>query len=257
MHTRLRHARKLSRALLTAAVLGTAAGALTAGAHPATAAPGANYTLVFSDEFNGTAPDTGKWHFRTDVKRDSAQLPGNVRVGGGVMTIDLKREPVPVNGKNWSAGGLISKKKLRYGYYEARAKLPSVGGWHTAFWLMAGDGGTTYPPEARTEVDIMENDSVNTTTLHHGVHTWKGNGERGPYHPGTTYSSGPDVRQWHVYGVNWSETELKFSVDGVLKYTAPYPPSQWTHDYINVWLTSIGYGGPQGESTAQFDYVRY
>jgi hypothetical protein len=47
----------------------------------------------------------------------------------------------------------------------------------------------------------------------------------------------------------------------VVKYTAPYTPDLWTHDYTNIWLTSIGYGttpdATKLPSAVQFDYVRY
>ncbi|MFI7672766.1 family 16 glycosylhydrolase [Actinophytocola sp. NPDC049390] len=241
-------------ALLTALALTLT----TVAAAPATADPPASgYTLVFSDEFNGTAPDTSVWNFRTDVKAGSAQRPQNVTVGGGLMTIDLKAESPQYLGKDWSGGGLVSKRALRYGYYETRAKLPSVGGWHTSFWMMAGDGSTTFGPERRTEIDVLENDSVNPRTIHSGVHAWNGTGDGG-YHPGSTYDSGLDLRQWHTYGADWSETSVRFYVDGQLRYTAPYTPDQWTHDYLNIWLTSIAYPvTANGPSTAQFDYVRY
>lgn len=242
-------------ALLTALALTlTSVAVVPAAADP----PTSGYTLVFSDEFNGTAPDTSVWNYRTDVKAGSAQRPENVTVGGGLMTINLKAESPQYLGKDWSGGGLVSKKALRYGYYETRAKMPVAGGWHTSFWLQAGNGSTTFPAEQRTEIDILEQDSVNQRTVHHGVITWKGSGVRGPYAPGTTYDSGLDVKQWHTYGAEWTETSVKFYVDGQLRYTAPYTPNQWTHDYVNVWLTSIAY--PQtayGEGVAQFDYVRY
>lgn len=242
-------------ALLTALALTlTTVAALPAAADP----PTSGYTLVFHDEFDGTAPDTSLWNLRTDVKAGSAQRPGNVTVGGGLMTINLKSESPPYHGKDWSGGGLVSKKALRYGYYETRAKMPAAGGWHTSFWMMAGNGGTTFPAEQRTEIDVLEQDSVNQRTVHQGVITWQGGGVRGPYAPGTTYDSGLDVKQWHTYGAEWTETAVKFYVDGQLRYTAPYTPNQWTHDYVNVWLTSIAY--PQtaaGEGVAQFDYVRY
>lgn len=240
-------------ALLAAVVLAGVAFAAPAAADP----PAIGYTLVFSDEFNGTAPDTALWNFRTDVKAGSAQRPGNVTVGGGLMTINLKAESPPYQGKNWSGGGLVSKRALRYGYYETRAKLPDVGGWHTSFWMMAGDGSTTFGTDRRTEIDALEHDSVNTRTIHSGVHAWNGTGDGG-YHPGSTYDSGLDLRQWHTYGADWSETAVKFYVDGQLRYTAAYTPNQWTHDYLKIWLTSIAY--PQtasGPSVAQFDYVRY
>ena len=246
----------MRRTVILAALTLTAA-VLPAG-QAAADPPTSGYTLVFSDEFNGTAVDTSVWNYRTDVKAGSAQRPGNVTVGGGLMTINLKAESPQYLGKDWSGGGLVSKRALRYGYYETRAKMPVAGGWHTSFWLQAGNGSTTFPAEQRTEIDILEQDSVNQRTVHHGVITWKGSGVRGPYAPGTTYDSGLDVKQWHTYGAEWTETAVRFYVDGQLRHTVPYTPDQWTHDYLNIWLTSIAY--PQtayGEGVAQFDYVRY
>lgn len=241
-------------ALLTAlAVTAAVLSAVPATADP----PTSGYTLVFSDEFDGTAVNTSLWNYRTDVKAGSAQLPENVSVGGGVMSIDLKAEDPPVQGKNWSGGGLVSKKALRYGYYETRAKMPVAGGWHTSFWMQAGNGTTTFPAEQRTEIDVLEQDSANQRTVHHGVITWEGSGVHAPYVVGSTYDSGLDVKQWHTYGADWTETSVKFYIDGVLRYTAPYTPNHWTHDHINIWLTSIAYPQGLGEGVAQFDYVRY
>ncbi|PZG02943.1 glycoside hydrolase family 16 protein [Micromonospora deserti] len=237
-----------------------AATAITALAAPAQAdPPRAGYTLVFNDDFDGTAVDESKWNYRTDVKAYSAQRPQNVTVSGGLMSINLKQESYA--GKDFTGGGLVSKQRFRYGYYETRAKINDGSGWHSSFWLLAGDGSTTYSPEARTEVDGFEIDSISPTNVHQGVHTWDGAGVSGPYHPGSTYNTGVDLRQWHIWGFDWSETSVKFYLDGVLTYTVSYTPSQWTHDYVNIWLTSIAYGTipdvSKLPSAVQFDYVRY
>jgi beta-glucanase (GH16 family) len=244
------------RRILSVALIAVLLPASPAAADPPTPA---NYTLVFSDEFDGTAVDTAKWNYRTDVKAYSAQRPENVSVGGGLMSIALKQESF--GGKNFTGGGLISRQKLRYGYYETRAKINNGSGWHSSFWLQAGDGSTTFPPDQRTEVDIFEIDSINPQNVHHGVLTWQGNGVRASKSYGSTYNSGLDLRQWHRYGLDWSETSAKFYIDGVLKWTAPYVPTDWTHDYTSIWLTSIAYGTVPDTSALpaamQFDYVRY
>ncbi|NUT03653.1 MAG: family 16 glycosylhydrolase [Hamadaea sp.] len=245
---------------IPAALLGAS---LSAGPAHADPIGGTGWTLAFSDDFSGTAVDTAKWNYRTDVKAYSAQRPENVSVADGLMNINLKQETY--GGKSFTGGGLISKQSFRYGYYETRAKINDGAGWHSSFWLMSGDGSTTLSPTARTEIDGFEIDSTSSptalTTNHSGVHTWKGNGVAASYNPGSTYNTGLDLRQWHVYGIDWAETSVKFYIDGVLKYTAPYAPSQWTHDYTNIWLTSIGYGTSPNPaylpSAVQFDYIRY
>jgi beta-glucanase (GH16 family) len=224
---------------------------------------GTGWNLVFNDDFNGAGVDTAKWNFRTDVKGYSAQRPENVTVSGGLMNINLKQESYA--GKSFTGGGLISKQPFRYGYYETRAKLNDGVGWHSSFWLMAGDGSTTFGPERRTEIDGFEIDSTSSptalSTIHSGVHAWNGTSSTDHYNPGTTYNSGLDLRQWHTYGIDWAETSVKYYVDGVLKYTAPYTPSQWTHDHVNIWLTTIGYGTSPDPSflptSVQYDYVKF
>lgn len=228
---------------------------------PAVADPvGTGYSLVFSDEFNGTALDTSVWYYRTDVKANSAQRPENVSVSGGNLNIALKQENYA--GKAFTGGGVISKRALRYGYYETRAKVNDGGGWHTAFWLQAGDGTTTYPAEQRTEVDVFEIDSLDPSVIRQNVITWHGSGVAAdPFYSTDEYDIGMDLRQWHTYGADWSESGVKFYVDGVLKYTAAYTPDVWMHDYTNLWLTSIAAiddtDASKLPSSVQFDYVRY
>lgn len=235
-----------------------------APALPATAAaPSDLYTLVFSDEFDGTAVDTSKWNYRTDVKGWSAQRAQNVTVGGGLMSINLKKEQFA--GMQYTGGGLVSKKTFRYGYYETRVKTNAGSGWHPAFWAMAGDGSTTDPAGRRTEIDGFELDSHVPRQLHHNVHGWKADDTK--VSKGTAYDVGFDTSAaFHTYGFEWTESQVKFFVDGVLKYTASYSPTCCTqHDYIGVWLTAIAIGlsGSPGvddsalPSKVQFDYFRY
>ncbi len=238
-----------------------AASPLVIPAAPALAAPPSSlYTLVWSDEFDGTTVDTTKWHHRTDVKRESAQRPENVSVAGGLMTIALKKEAF--NGKEYTGGGLISKKAFRYGYYETRAKITAPRGWHPAFWAMAGDGTTTAPAYRRTEIDGFEFDMHAPRSIHHNVHGWKADGTKTSR--GTAYDVGFDTSAaFHTYGFAWSETDVKFYVDGTLKHTASYSPTCCTqHDYINIWLTTIAVNLAGMDDTTlpgqvQFDYVRY
>src|SRR5690349_18121013 len=104
----------MRRAITLGAVLATVIG--MGAAAPAQAEPtGTGWTMVFSDDFDGTAVDTAKWNYRTDVKAYSAQRPENVTVSGGLMSINLKQEAYA--GKSFTGGGLVSKQTMRYGYY--------------------------------------------------------------------------------------------------------------------------------------------
>ena len=241
----------LATALATLALI-----PLTASADPA----GTGWNLVFSDDFNGTAVDTTKWTYRTDVKTYSAQRPENVTVAGNVMSINLKQESF--GGRSFTGGGLVSIQRFRYGYYETRAKINPGSGWHSAFWMMAGDG-TTIPPDRRTEIDGFEIDSNLPTWLKHNVITWRGASDsQGPVYVTKYYNIGMDLSaDWHTYGVDWEESAVKYYVDGVLEATQAYAPSQWTHDMLAIWLTTVSpYLSPDPAylpSASQFARVRY
>ena len=253
---------------LALASLIATSGMLAAPATPAAAGPpSSNYTLAFSDEFSGTSVDTSKWTYRSDVKGLSAQRPENVSVGDGAMTIHLRKENYA--GMQYTGGGLVSRQPFRYGYYETRARTNVGAGWHTSFWAMAGDGSTTSPPDRRTEIDGFEIDSHHPRQLMHNVHRWR-SGQSGDVYGAPIGSGRYDVgfdtsAAYHVYGFDWSETAVRFYVDGRLTFTANYPPGSGAHDYIKFWLTSIAIllGGSPGvddsklPGAVQFDYVRY
>lgn len=143
---------------------------------PATSAEAAptGYQLAWADEFAGTTPDTTAWTFRTDIK-GSQQRSENVIVGDGLMTIYLC--PKNTAGENcelavdsddkYTGGGLISKRRDRYGYYETRARTNVGTGWHSAFWA-AQNGGAS----PQTEIDGFEVDSNLPGRIRHNVIAW-------------------------------------------------------------------------------------
>jgi hypothetical protein len=118
--------------------------------------PPAGYELVFSDEFNGDSLDTNRWGFRLGDKMLSAQQPDNVSVKDGNLVIALRKESV--RSKDYTGGGVISRQKFVYGYYEARFKTPPAEGWHTAFWSMRHRFGDTSAPLPLLELDFCEQD---------------------------------------------------------------------------------------------------
>ena len=241
--------------------------ALTLRLHAQTQAPGEpvvpfggvvqNYTLSWSDEFNGTTLDTDKWVYRTDSKMWSTQLPANVSVADGKLIIALKKEHV---GKmNYTGGGIISKRAFQYGYYEARYKVPPGSGWHTSFWTMAYNGANTAPVKAQ-EIDICEQDSVSTIKYSAGVIAWgdKGKGL------GRKYVPTPDLAaDFYVWGCEFTPTAVRFFFDG--KLTHETDATKFKQGPQNIWLTCIscGLGGTKWvdnsrlPATAEFDYVRF
>jgi beta-glucanase (GH16 family) len=142
--------------------------AITALADPP---PGFHWTQTFDDEFTGTALDTTKWHPHDHfcgTRNDEVQgyVPENVSVANGVCQLKGEKRTVNYgycgnagNSKSYASGIIISQKKFaqRYGYFEARMKLPRGRSMWPAFWCLTDDipslgTGGGWPPE----VDILE-----------------------------------------------------------------------------------------------------
>lgn len=199
----------------------------------------ANYSLVFSDNFSGGTLDPSKWNFRTDAKDYSAQLPANITVGSGYGNVNLAQQNFA--GYSFTGGGIVSKDQFRYGYYQVEAKTTSNPGWHSSFWVFAGNGTTTYTPTAFTEIDDFEIESNSPSSISLGYNTWSNGtntgGQRcnGAYNPGFSTAAG-----YHYYGFEWTENTINYYLDGSIICSQSYPASTYRHDLVNIWLTSIG-----------------
>ena len=201
----------------------------------------ANYLLQWKDDFVGGVLDATKWNYRTDIKAKSAQLPGNISLdGSGHMNIALRQQRY--GGQDFTGGGIVSKAAFRYGYFEVKAKTTTNPGWHSSFWMFAGDGATTYAPAAFTEIDDFEINSSAPDVISMGRLQWsKGKAIASKrcnanYKPGWSTAAG-----YHTYGLEWTEQQMTYYLDGSKICSQDYPPTQYIHDPLNIWLTSIGY----------------
>jgi beta-glucanase (GH16 family) len=247
-------------AAVAALLLALPSGALAQGADVKTvSAPLPGYALAWSDEFDGTALDAAKWTYRTDSKNLSTQKSENVVVKDGLLRLTLKKEAA--GGKNYTGAGIISRPAFKYGYYEARIKMPDGDGWHNSFWLMKHDGsGTTDSQEASQGIDIVQNDCIDHQSYTVAVNK---------YNPLPTETLGyqrlpsPDLAaDFHVFGCEFTPAAAKFFLDGNLVQTVAAARIQ--HGEMNVWFSSIAShlgGTVQVDNAAlpqeaQCDYVR-
>jgi hypothetical protein len=203
--------------------------------------PSAKYVLQWSDNFAGGVLDVTKWNYRTDIKAKSAQLPANVSVDtGGHMNVALRQQHFA--GQEFTGGGIVSKASFRYGYFQVKAKTTTNPGWHSAFWMFAGSGATTYASGAFTEIDDFEIDSGAPDVISMGMLDWLHGKVVASKRCNANYKPGwSTARGYHIYGLEWTEQEITYYLDGSKICTQPYPPTQYTHDPLNIWLTAIGY----------------
>jgi beta-glucanase (GH16 family) len=198
------------------------------------------YVLQWSDNFSGDALNVTKWNYRTDIKARSAQLPANVSVSEGRMDIALRRQNF--DGEHFTGGGIVSRAAFRYGYFQVEAKTTRNPGWHASFWMLVGNGVTTYVPGALTEIDDFEINSGAPDVISMGMLDWSGGKAVGSIRCNANYKPGwSTAERYHTYGLEWTEQEIQYYLDGSRICRQPYPPTQYTHDAVNVWLTAIGY----------------
>ncbi len=227
---------------------------------PVAPTPPPGYKLAWADEFDGPALDETRWLYRTDRRYWSTQLPANVAVRDGQLWLECKKEKSGAS--EYTAGGVISRRVFRHGYYEARFKVPPTKGWHTSFWLM-------HHPKAdpaahigsRQEIDICENDSVALNRYGANLHIWqpahKGHGHR-------TVRTPDQSADFHVWACEFTPEKITYYFDGRIVNTvdAKLVPD---HGDMSIWLTVIA--APLGPTDAVdpsrlpvfavFDYVRF
>jgi len=242
------------------ALLGVYWNGVGAFAEAVSQSPPPGYRLVWADEFDGPVLDTNKWVFRTDSKLWSKQKPENVSVQKGRLMLAVKKEEA--GGMHYTGGGVISRQTFKYGYYEARFKVPPGAGWHTSFWMMLHNGnGGTGPTVSAQELDVCENDSVHQNSYGVNVHKW--NPKPHVALKGKSVNTPNLSDDFHVYGCEFTPTTVKYYFDGKLVQTVDV--SQFEHSDQNIWLTTIAasLGGTKAvddsklPAAAVYDYVRF
>ena len=218
------------------------------------------YTLIWSDEFNGSSVDTSKWTPLNlpDNNNGSLEyyLPQNCTVSGGYLNLTAQNQSY--GGKSYTSGCLSSSGKFSFTYGKAVAhiKMPVGQGFLPAFWMI-GNFSSSWP--ACGEIDIMENidgDSWVQATSH-----WYNNGNQ---QTGGTYNLA--INSFHDYELEWTPTDMIYRVDGVQYADVPtsnsgcfVAPTSY-YIFLNMAVGGGWPGSPNGStpfpSTMQVDYVR-
>lgn len=238
------------------------------------------WTLVWSDEFDGTALDESKWSLQlgdgcpnlcgwgnAELQTYTAQ---NHSVSDGTLKITAREE----------SDGTFTSTRMRtlgkgdwtYGRFEIRAKLPTGQGLWPAIWLLFSED--TYGGWAASgEIDIME--AIGSEpgevfgTLHYG----------GPA-PGNVFSGEPfDLtfgtydEDFYVFTIEWEEGEIRWYVNNMLYQTqtsddwfttgSDNPAAPFDHDFHMILNVAVGGnlpGNPDDSTvfpqTMEVDYVR-
>lgn len=242
---------------------------------PATPAPALTYQLVWSDEFNTDGmPDTTKWSYdvggngwgNNELEYYTNARTENARISGGNLVIEARKESF--GGRNYTSARLVTRNKAKwtYGKFEIRAKLPKGKGTWPAIWTLANTNPLNWPDDG--ELDIMEEVGYDANMIYGTAHNKLYNGANGKQKGGNVLIK--DAQDsFHVYSMEWTDTQVTWYVDGNFYFTYNNPNAgndSWPYnkDFYLLLNLAIGgnWGGAQGVDDSIFpqsllvDYVR-
>jgi beta-glucanase (GH16 family) len=246
-----------------------------------------DYTLVWSDEFDGTEINTDTWTFQigdgtaqgiprwgNEELQYYTDRPENARVEGGNLIITARKENY--QGFEYTSARMITqnKKDFRFGRIDVRAKNPRGKGLWPAIWMLSTEGkyadelNRTWPRSG--EIDIMEMPGDKIAEIIGTAHYGFSNEDR--TYVTSTYK--PEVatdfsQDFHVYSLLWREDCFRFMVDGNLYGEAYNPSTTLPYGYpfnelfyliLNVAVGGNLPGNPDGNTVfpqeMRVDYVR-
>jgi beta-glucanase (GH16 family) len=175
------------------------------------------WKLIFSDEFNlpdGSQPDTAKWSrpprgeaIWSRWLSDSADV---VYIKGGCLVCRAVPQRVVGDTAAMRTGAVHTKGRFafRYGRVEVRMKTNLMQGNFPAAWMRPADGD----PALYSEIDIMESYGARACSFH-TAHTELTRSDR-RHGEANSFRRHVDITQWHVYGIEWTEKYIVWTVDG-------------------------------------------
>lgn len=233
----------------------------------------AEWKLIWQDDFAVDGPpDSLKWRFETGfVRNEEAQWyqKENAVCKNGFLIITGKKEQKPnpsyvAGSTNWktkrelieyTSASVVMKKEHAFQYrkLEVRAKIDAQTGLWPAIWTVGVSG--QWPSNG--EVDIMEyyDDKILANYAFAGKERykaiWDGASVKVDSLGGKKWAS-----QFHVWTLEWSETEMNIFVDGQLLNTIDLKTTINKSDGRNPFhqphylLLNLAMGGNRGGSLA-------
>lgn len=176
------------------------------------------WQLTFSDEFNQGPLDTTKWNTTYPYGRRTTPTNGEwewyvddaFEFQNGILRIRADKKTV--DNYNYTSGIIASWGKFsqRYGYFEARIRIPKGRGLWPAFWLLPAS--TAWPPE----IDIMENLGHKTEKIFMTNHYVSPSGQ---HLMASSYYIGPDFSaDFHTFAIDWQPGVIIWYIDGVERF---------------------------------------
>lgn len=195
------------------------------------------YTYVWGDEFEGSQLNTKKWNLATkmagnaEIALDDSE--DAIRLENGYLKMFARRYYNPkIGGAEFACPWSVTTQQemsYRYGYLEMRAKVPFKRGCWPGFWMSSGSSYGTigeYKADYTIEVDVFEVFS-SIDSLAPNIHKWYHLGDHTMWadetdasREGYTFENAENlVNEYHIYGFEWTPTEMIMYIDGEAYYT--------------------------------------
>jgi hypothetical protein len=229
-------------------------------------------TMVWQDEFSGTAIDENFWTFEIGTGSSGwgnneleYYLKENAMVQDGHLIITAKKDGR--FGTQYTSTRMITrdKKSIKYGRVDVRALLPEGQGIWPAIWMLGNSISTVGWPKCG-EIDIMEmiGGQGRENTVHGTAH-WFGNvyASNGNDH---TLSSGTFKDKFHVFSVVWDEQYIRWYMDDVQFHVLDITPdalSEFHENFFFIMNVAVGGNWPGSPNSSTVfpqhmivDYIR-
>lgn len=175
------------------------------------------------DEFSDATLDPARWETRNPYypgKKPGLYRSANVAVKDGRLMLWARAETVlgaPDGYHGYTTAYVTSRQPVQYGYFEVRARAMKAR-INSAFWLYRWtEGGTG-------EIDVFEIGATvpgREKVLHTNTHLYRGRPRfesdiNRISDPQAWTAPAPLADDFHLYGLEWDEGELRFYFDNRL-----------------------------------------
>lgn len=217
-----------------------------------------NYNLVWEDQFNKNKLNLDIWQIEkgngcpdlcgwgnNEIQHYSEN---NLSIENGFLTITALKSADENNIVTSAKIQTLLDKSIKYGKVEVRAKLPSGKGTWPAIWMLPSDWNYGGWPKSG-EIDIMEHVGYAPNKIYGTVHTEAFNHIKGTQVGDSTIVSDAE-KNFHVYGIEWTEEKIDFFVDDLVYFsfnnTPEFKSQEWPFDKPFYLIINLAIGGNWG-----------
>ena len=241
------------------------------------------YTLVWSDEFNGSSISTVNWVHEIGDGTDyglpvgwgnnELQLYTNASQNSYLEDISDDNAALVIEATESAPGEYHSAKlttsglrSFRYGKIDARIKLPTAQGMWPAFWML-GDNFSTLGWPGCGEIDILELVGFEPNTIRGNLHYVDSDQRYASAEGDPAIIAESFSEDYHQFGMEWTPNEITYLLDDVVYKTVSIDNEgmkEFDRSFYLILNIAVGGNWPGSPDASTVfpqkmyvDYIRY